>query len=118
MKSIYPLDHIENNDFEVITSLEQAEERLERFRVATTKIKAIDLETTGTEIGMYGQDIITGVVLSYSEVESTYYPFRQEKCEYNLPLSFLAEILKTVNEQPEDVLIVAHNGQFEIVLMK
>jgi len=63
---------------------------------------------------MYGQDIITGVVLSYSEVESTYYPFRQEKCEYNLPLSFLAEILKTVNEQPEDVLIVAHNGKFEI----
>ena len=114
LKSIYPLDHIENNDFEVITSLEQAEERLERFRVATTKIKAIDLETTGTEIGMYGQDIITGVVLSYSEVESTYYPFRQEKCEYNLPLSFLAEILKTVNEQPEDVLIVAHNGKFEI----
>lgn len=114
LKSLYPLDHIEENDFVVITSLEEAESRLEKFKTALTKVKSVDLETTGTEIGMYGQDIITGIVLSYEETESTYYPFRQEKCEYNLPLNFLAKILDAINNQPKDVLIVAHNGKFEI----
>lgn len=110
----YPIAHINDNDFVVVSSMEEARERLERFRTAPTKLKSVDLETTGTETNIYGRDIITGVVLSYDENESTYYPFRQDKCEYNLPIQFLSEILNVVNNQPDDVLILAQNGKFEI----
>lgn len=114
LRAKYPIAHIDDNDFVVVESIEEARERLERFRNAPTKIKAVDLETTGTETGMYGPDVITGIVLSYDEDESTYYPFRQDKCDFNLPLQFMADILDAINNQPDDVVIVAHNGKFEI----
>ena len=113
LKAKYPLDHIEDNDFVVVESYEQAEERLKRWIESPNKLKAIDLEATGTEVYMYGKDCITGIVMSYDEKESTYYPFRQEKCKYNLPISFMQNIIDAVNNQPEDVLILAHNGKFE-----
>lgn len=113
LKAKYPLDHIENNDFVVVDSYDVAIERLNRWITSKNKLKAIDLETTGTEIYMYGKDCITGIVLSYDEHESTYYPFRQEKCSYNLPISFMQKIIDAVNNQPDDVLILAHNGKFE-----
>lgn len=114
LKAKYPLDHIEENDFVVVQSMEEARERLDKFIHMDTKVKAIDLETTGVETGMFGGDVITGVVLSWSETDSTYYPFRQERFKYNLPISFLREILDAVNNQPEDVVIIAYNGKFEI----
>lgn len=114
LKAKYPIDHIEENDFVVVQSLEEAESRLKRFFEADTKVKAIDIETTGTETGIFGGDVITGVSLSFKEDESTYYPFRQEKCLFNLPISYLRNILDAVNNQPKDVVIVAYNGKFEI----
>ena len=114
LKSLYDIGHIEDNDFVVVTSMEQARERLKMFRDAPTKIKAVDLETTGTDIGIYGEDVITGLSLSWNESESTYYPFRQEKCEFNLSITFLREILDVINNQPKDVKIVAYNAKFEI----
>lgn len=114
LKAKYPIDHIEDNDFLVVSSMEEAVYRLQRFKDASTKVKAIDIETTGTSTGMFGDDVITGISLSYDEHESTYYPFRQEKCEFNLPISFLADILDVVNNQPKDVVIIAYNGKFEI----
>lgn len=113
LKARYDIAHIEDNDFVVVQSLEEGKKRLEQFRLAGTKVKAVDLETTGTKLGMNEPDIITGIVLSYSEAEGTYYPFRQDACSYNLPRSFMAEILNAVNSQPEDVVILAHNGKFE-----
>ena len=115
LKAKYPnINHIEENDYVVVGSLLEADARLRAFREAPTKVKAIDFETTGTGMGIYGPDVITGAVLSYEENESTYYPFRQEKFEYNLPISFLREILDAINNQPKDVVIVAYNGKFEI----
>ena len=114
LKATYHLDHIEDNDFVVVQSLEEANSRLKRFFEADTKVKAIDIETTGTQTGMFGNDVITGVSLSFKEDESTYYPFRQEKCPFNLPISYLRNILDAVNKQPKDVVIVAYNGKFEI----
>lgn len=113
LKATYPIEHIEDNDFVVVKSMEEAKQRLEAFKVAPTKIKAIDVETTGTDIGIYGKDFITGVVLSWSTTESTYYPFRQKGCSYNLPIEFIGEILNVVNNQPDDVKIVTYNGKFE-----
>lgn len=113
LKSIYPLEHIEDNDFVVVSSKEEADARLLRFIKAPTKLKAIDIETTGTETFMFGSDVITGIVLSYSETESTYYPFRQDKCEFNLPISYIGKILDAINNQPKDTKILAYNAKFE-----
>lgn len=107
------IEHIYENDFVVITSMEEANKRLNAWKNSTNMVKAIDLEGTGLNTGIYGEDVITGVVMSYSETESTYYPFRQEGCEYNLPLSYLKTILRVVNNQPKDVIVVAHNGIYE-----
>jgi len=113
LKAKYPLEHIEACDYVVVASMEEADRRLQKFIETPTKVKGVDTETTGTHIGMFGDDILTGVVLSCSEEESTYYPFRQDKCEFNLPRSYLSKILKAIRDQPEDVTIVAHNGKFD-----
>lgn len=115
LRAKYPaISHIDNYDFVVVSSMEEADERLRIFYNAPTKVKSIDLETTGTETGMYGQDVITGIVLSWRYGESTYYPFRQEKCDFNLPISYISKILEAVNTQSEDVVIVGYNAKFEI----
>lgn len=113
LKAKYPLEHMDNYDFVVVTSMEQAVERLHKFRDADTKVKAVDLETTGLGWCMLGEDVLVGVVLSWNENESTYYPFRQQNFEYNLPISFLTEIVETINSQPEDVMIIGHNAKVE-----
>lgn len=113
LKQRYPLEHIEAYDYVVVQSYEQAVERLRMFREAKTPYRAVDTETTGKQMGLYGDDILTGVVLAYDENESTYYPFRQDKCEYNLPREFLSEILDAVSGLPEDVLVLAYNGKFD-----
>lgn len=114
LKAKYPLAHIEENDFVVVGSTEEARERLTRWANAPTKVKAIDLETTGVEWNAFGKDVLTGVVMSYDTDESTYYPFRQENFQFNLDLKFLEEILNAVNTQSEDVVIVAHNAKVEL----
>ena len=114
LKAKYKLDHIEDNDFSVVQTYEEAVRRLTRWKNAHTKVKAIDLETTGLGWSVFGDDVLVGVVLSYDTDESTYYPFRQENFDYNLPLEFLQEILDAVNNQPDDVVIVGHNAKVEI----
>lgn len=113
LKQRFPLEHIESYDYVVVQSYEEAEERLKLFREAKTLFRAVDTETTGTHMGLYGEDILTGVVLSYDEGESTYYPFRQDKCSYNLPRCFMSEILKTIAELPETVTVLAYNAKFD-----
>lgn len=114
LRTIYPIDHIEENDFVVCGSMEEADSRLKDFIQSEDKVKSIDLETTGVNIDMYGGDFITGIVLAQDERTSTYFPFRQDNLEFNLPLWYLKKILDAVNNQPEDVVIVAHNGKFEM----
>jgi len=113
LKAKYPIDHIDNNDFVVAKSMEEGRARLGRWKNADTKVKAVDIESTGTAWTMFGEDVITGIVMSYSETESTYYPFRQENFKYNLPITFIEEILDAINNQPDDVVITGHNAKVE-----
>ena len=83
------MEHMANYDFVVVESMDAAVRRLERWADADTKVKAVDLETTGFEWYMNGKDVIVGIVLSYSETESTYYPFRQENFSYTICLFLL-----------------------------
>lgn len=113
LKAKYPLDHMKNYDTKVVLSMEEAEERLELWKNAPTKVKAIDLETTGLGWSMLGDDVLVGVVLSWNENEGTYFPFRQLNFPYNLPISYLTKIVETVNNQPKDVKIIGHNVKVE-----
>lgn len=114
LRAKHNLEHLDNYDFVVVDSMETARARLKEWADAPTKVKAIDLETTGLEWSMYGKDVIVGIVLSYSENDGTYYPFRQENFDYNLPISFIQEMLDVINSQPKDVKIIGHNAKVEI----
>lgn len=114
LRAKYNLDHLDKFDLVVVDSMVTAVARLKQWAEAPTKVKAIDLETTGLEWCMFGKDVITGIVLSWGEMDGTYFPFRQEKFKYNLPISFIQTILDTVNSQPKDVKIIGHNAKVEI----
>lgn len=116
LKATYPgkLDHIENYDYVVVDSLKTAFDRLKEFKESDTELVAIDIESTGLSVQMFGQDCITGVVLSYNEEQSTYYPFRQEGFNYNLPIWFLSEIADAINNLPENRKVCTYNGKMEI----
>lgn len=109
----YPLEHMKNYDIEVVLSMEDADRRLEIFKNAPTKVKAIDLETTGLGWSMLGDDVLVGIVLSWNENEGTYFPFRQLNFPYNLPISYISKIVDVVNNQPKDVMIIGHNAKVE-----
>ena len=129
LKQRYDLDHIEDYDYNIVTSYEEAEEYLQRWKDAKVKLKAVDIETTGLDVSIFGNDILTGVVLSYDweplgEVENSFYfPFRQKNFKYNLPIEFLGKIADAINSQPESdyldftsnkgTIILAHNGKME-----
>lgn len=113
LKSIYDLDHIEDKDLVVVTSQEEADRRLQEFLDAKTKFKCIDFESTGKDLYI-GSDVkATGVVLAQNEYTSTYFPFRQDKCEFNLPIEYLGKIIDALNNQPPEVNIIAYNAMFE-----
>lgn len=129
LKAKFPLEHVEDYDYVVVQDYDTAVERLNKWKNAKVKLKAVDIESTGLEVSVFGEDLITGVVLSYDweplgEIEnSTYFPFRQRNFKYNLPIEFLAEIKDAINSQPEcedgdftspnGTLILAHNGKME-----
>ena len=115
LRKKYPwIDEIDTRDYCVPTSLEEARKRLKEWAESPNKLKGMDIETTGLNVYMGGEDVITGVVMASSETNSTYYCFRQEAVEYNLPISFLEEIVETVNSQPEDTLIIWHGARFDL----
>lgn len=129
LKSKYALEHIEDYDYVIVGSVEEGRERLHRWRDAKVKLKSVDIESTGLEMSIFGEDLITGVVLSYdweplNEIEnSTYFPFRQKNFEYNLPIEFMEEIIEAIKVQerasgvdPEvqdGLLLLAHNAKME-----
>ena len=108
------LDHLDDYDMVVCCSLQQAIERLKQLREAVVPRIAVDIESTGLNVGMFGPDCITGVGISFSETQSTYYPFRQEGCDYNLPIWFMSEILEAYNNHESRVKSCTFNGKMEI----
>lgn len=104
------------NDYKVIRSYEEAEERLKIWAESKVQLKSFDIESYSTEWGPFSDNRITGVFLGFGEHWSTYFPFRQENFKYNLPIEFLQKILDTINNQPKypEVILLAHNVKFEI----
>lgn len=113
----YPqVRHVLDNDYVVVRSMEQAEERLKQWIESKEQLKSYDIESYSTEWGPFSDNRITGVFLGYGTKWSTYFPFRQENFKYNLPLDFLRKILDAINSQPPapEVILLCHNSIFEM----
>lgn len=110
LKARYDIEHLESCDFVVADNLLVAEERLKRWLEADVPLKGIDTETTGTDIDLYGEDKMVGIILSYKYGESTYFPFGHKKFD-NLPESFLTRLMAAIKK--EEWRLVAHNKKFE-----
>lgn len=114
LKRRYDLSHIEDNDFVVATDIETARERLRDFKQNKSVFKGFDTETTGTDVCMYGDDKMVGIILGHDFKTATYFPFRHIG-DFNLPMSFLDELMSVVIGE-EDKL-VAHNKKFDRQVM-
>lgn len=114
LKTKYDLSHIDKKDCKVVTTVEEARSRLEEWLKHPSPIKGFDTETTGTDVDMYGEDKLVGIILAYDKNGSTYYPFRHEEFD-NLPMEFLDELMKAVKH--EESKLVAHNKKFDRKVM-
>lgn len=111
LKARYDIKHLESCDFVVADDPVVAEQRLQRWLEADVKLKGVDTETTGTDVDMYGEDKMVGIILSYKYGEATYFPFGHQKFS-NLSQEFLQEKLMPAIKQ-EEWREVAHNKKFE-----
>lgn len=108
--------HVLDNDYVVIRSYEEAVDRLNTWINSSEQLKSFDIESFSTDWGPASENRITGVFLGLGTTWSTYFPFRQQNFEYNLPLDFLKLIFDAINNQPKfpTVIILGHNVKFEI----
>ncbi len=114
---MYPqVRHVLDNDYVVISSYEEAEERLNIWINSKEKYKSYDIESLDTVWGIFSENRITGVFLGFGETWSTYFPFRQDNFDYNLPIEYLKKIFNAINNQPPapEVIIMGYNMLFEM----
>lgn len=110
----YDLKHIESKDFVVATDPIIAERRLKEWYESDAKFKGFDTETTGLDIWMYGEDRLTGIILSIGKESSTYFPFGMKKMP-NLSKAFMDKLMSYCKEQENQ--LVAHNKKFDRQVM-
>lgn len=116
LRSLYGdrMDHLYTYDFHIGESLEECFEWLDNFRKTTSKLVAIDIESTGLDVDMYGDDVIVSVGIAADTNSSMMFPFRQKGCKYNLPIWFFSEIADAVNNLPSTTRVGTFNGKMEI----
>ena len=115
--AMYPqVAHVLDNDYVVIESYDEAVKRLKIWETSKEQLKSFDIESTDTDWGPTSQCRITGVFLGFGTSWSTYFPFRQDNFDYNLPIEFLRVIFDTINNQPKypEVILLSHNVKFEL----
>ena len=114
LKKRYDISHIDKKDCLVVTDEETARKRLHAWAESSNPVKGFDTETTGTDVDMYGEDHLVGIILAEDVNTSTYYPFRHEEFQ-NLSMDFLDELMQVVISQQEK--LVAHNKKFDRKVM-
>lgn len=112
----YDIAHVDDKDYCVAQDIETARARLKHWVDSTQPFKSFDTETSGTDVSMYGDDKLVGIVLGEDINTTTYFPFRHDdvNCK-NLPLSFLDELMHVVMEQ--ESRLVGHNKSFDRQVM-
>lgn len=114
---MYPqVRHVLDEDYVVIQSYEEALERLNIWINSKEQLKTFDIESLHEKWGIFSDNKITGVFLGFGEHWSTYFPFRQDNFQYNLPIEFLYTIFEAIRDQPPapEVIILAYNSLFEL----
>lgn len=110
LKRRMDLRHIDDCDCCVATDIMTATARLEQFRKDPYPFRGVDTETTGTDVCMFGDDHLVGIILGHNTSTATYFPFRHNG-DFNLPMSFLPEVMKAIIEFQD--VEVAHNKKFD-----
>ncbi len=106
----YDIAHLDQYDFVVATDIKTARKRLREYDNSTYPLRGFDTETTGTDVSMYGEDYLVGIILGSDTETSTYFPFRHTG-DFNLPMSFLPELMQVVIKHQDKT--VAHNKKFD-----
>ncbi len=115
LKRRYDIAHLDKYDFVVVErDVSLARKRLYEWKESKFPFKGFDTETTGTDICMYGDDHLVGIILGENLTKATYFPFRHDG-DFNLPIEFLDELMEVVISE-EDKL-VAHNKKFDRKVM-
>ena len=111
LRARYDISHLDAYDFVVADSLELAEARLNEWLTTDVPMKGVDTETTGVDVDMCGKDRMVGIILSWNENQSTYFPFHHKEFP-NLSEEFLQQRLMPAIRN-EEARLVAHNKKFE-----
>lgn len=108
----FDLRHLREADYKCIHSEAEGDAYLERCIQASKEgvLVGYDIETTGLEMDLYGEDELVGVILSAYPGESRYFPFRHNKFA-NLPMEYLDKLYDILISI--QTLVVAHNGKFD-----
>ena len=114
LKRKYDIAHIDNMDFVVATDVPTFRKRLKEFRENPCVFRGFDTETTGTDVTMYGEDYMVGIILGHDENTATYFPFRHTG-DFNLPMECLKELMDTLLQFQDK--LVAHNKKFDREVM-
>ena len=121
LKRKFDIGHIYKNDYMVADDIVTAKRRLKEWYEADVPYKGFDTETTGTDVDMYGEDYMVGIILGETETKSTYFPFFHEQDAggddpvHNLDKEFLDLLMSCVIEQ--QWRCVAHNKKFDRKVM-
>lgn len=110
LKRRYDLRHIEEKDYVVATDVATARKRIKEYLENPYPFRGIDTETTGTDVCLYGEDYLVGVILGADKNTSTYFPFRHDG-DFNLPMDFLPEVMDAIAKTQDRG--VAHNKKFD-----
>ena len=116
LKRRYDLRHIEDYDYMVVTNVEDARRRLKEYDEDPYPWRGVDTETTGTEVYMYGEDHLVGIILGSNPKTATYFPFRHDDESMNLPMSFLEEMMPIIIKHQD--CSIAHNKKFDRQVFK
>ena len=115
LKRRHDLAYIEDNNFEVVTSIERLEYWLDLYKNNPYPWRSFDTETTGIDVSRYGKDIMVGIVLGVNTTTACYIPFRHEG-DFNIPMDKLDDIMKLVISMQD--ISTGHNTKFDRQVMK
>lgn len=115
LKRRHNLEYIEENNFEVVTSIDRLNAWLDMYKNDPYPWRSFDTETTGVDVSMFGKDHMVGIVLGVNKTTSCYIPFRHDG-DFNIPMSELPRIMKLVIEEQDRS--TGHNTKFDRQVMK
>ncbi len=115
LKRRYDIDYIDANEVEVVTSDERLDYWLQKYKTDPYPWRSFDTETTGTDVSMFGEDHMVGIVLGVNKTTACYIPFRHTG-NFNISMDRLKDIMEVVIAEQDRS--TGHNTKFDRQVMK